>query len=192
MSREAVAVAVTPRRLPLPEAWQIAMRWLSFLEDQEGVEAVDVVGSIRRAEDTVGDIDIVVGTRASRPVIDALPEGPGALSTVFRQPDRAAIAAQPNVLVEVWCASPEQYAVMLWYYTGPRSYSRLIRERARRRFGFILDSSSIRRVGESPLPVKSELQLYETISEPFVRPEQRTALGRGAVRLRAVEAVQGP
>jgi DNA polymerase/3'-5' exonuclease PolX len=49
-------------RLPLPRAERIGRRLVDFARSLETVQAAELVGSIRRGEETVGDIDLIAAS----------------------------------------------------------------------------------------------------------------------------------
>src|SRR5699024_11364447 len=49
------------QRCRLDQATAIAQPIYAFLKEQEGVQQIDIAGSLRRSRETIGDVDILIG-----------------------------------------------------------------------------------------------------------------------------------
>ncbi|MDQ6885314.1 MAG: helix-hairpin-helix domain-containing protein, partial [Candidatus Dormibacteraeota bacterium] len=52
----------TEGRIYFPEGWMLAESFLTTLRDSPGVVRAEVAGSLRRARETIGDLDLLVAT----------------------------------------------------------------------------------------------------------------------------------
>ncbi|HLR25147.1 MAG TPA: helix-hairpin-helix domain-containing protein, partial [Fodinibius sp.] len=50
-------------RCRLDQAFDVARPLFDFLKDREGVETIKIAGSLRRAKETIGDVDILIGAQ---------------------------------------------------------------------------------------------------------------------------------
>ncbi|HKL18723.1 MAG TPA: helix-hairpin-helix domain-containing protein, partial [Halalkalibaculum sp.] len=60
-------------RCHLDEAVEIAQPMFDFLKELEGIQHIEIAGSLRRSKETIGDIDILIGAGSDyiEPIFDA-------------------------------------------------------------------------------------------------------------------------
>jgi DNA polymerase (family 10) len=96
-----------PVALRLVDAREMAAALAAFAAGYPGVEAVDVVGAVRRWEEVVDEVAIVgVTTRPPRGVLDAIAAYPPLARTEERAEDRFTARLATGVRVRVRLVSP--------------------------------------------------------------------------------------
>lgn len=156
----------------LGTAWWLAREVVAAARRLPGVRAAEVAGSVRRACETVGDVDVVVAA-----------DSPGVLSALARLPGAEAPGAVVGrrvtvrlggVAVEFAVVPPPAFACALFVNTGSRSHVERLRERARSR-GWELEEDGLRRIGqpEETCQPGSEEEVYRLLGLPWIPPELR-------------------
>ena len=131
-ARALPAIAAEQRPIMLGRAWEIASALIAVITERGAVQAMEISGSIRRAEPLVQGI-IVVG-RAADPMraihdICALPD----LTEVLHRSARRALLFFEGYEVDVRISAPDEYGSILFTTTGPASHVvEVLKRRAKR------------------------------------------------------------
>ncbi|WP_058367187.1 DNA polymerase/3'-5' exonuclease PolX [Haloparvum sedimenti] len=113
----------------LGDARPVAEAALSFLADVEPVAKVEVCGSIRRWKDTIGDVDVLVGTDAGEAVVEAFADWDEADAVIEAGTNKASVRAS-GMRVDLRTVVVEEFGAALQYFTGSRDHNIRVRNRA--------------------------------------------------------------
>jgi len=168
----------------LGEARPYSERVVDYLEDSEGVESVELAGSLRRWRATIGDVDVLVGSDDPERVVAAFTDWPDA-DTVIGSGDTKASLRADGVRIDLRIVVPEEFGAALQYFTGSKDHNVAVRNRAIERdlkvneYG-IFDVSGIegddQRAGER-IGGETEESMYEPLDMAWVPPELRENRG---------------
>ncbi|MFP8953517.1 DNA polymerase/3'-5' exonuclease PolX [Natrialbaceae archaeon A-arb3/5] len=171
----------------LGEARPLADDVLDFLEGVEAVERCEVAGSIRRWRETIGDVDVLVGTEANEAVIDAFREWDSVDSEIEAGPEKASVRVG-EIRVDLRVVVPEEFGSALQYFTGSKDHNVRLRNYAIDR-GMKLneygafdvseladDADEGQRVGER-IAGETEEGMYEVLGLDWIPPELREDRG---------------
>jgi DNA polymerase (family X) len=172
-----VFMAGNKGRMRLGEALPLAQQLEAFLKTVPGVKRVAYCGSLRRAKETIGDIDLVVaadegqGTEIGKAVtgheLCAEVLGAGPTKTSFR------IANGTQVDVRV--IPPESWGAAIQYFTGSKEHNVRVREIAAKQ-GLKLNEWGLFK-GETAIAGKTEEGIYEALGMAWLPPEMREDRG---------------
>lgn len=146
-------------RIPLGRAISIADPILEQLGQQPGIEWALPAGSLRRAQDTVGDLEIVASAPDPSAAIEALSKHPDA-GRVLQRGDRRIYLLFDRAQLGVRFPAPADAASVLWRLTGSIAHVTAIAKLARQK-GVDLTQAS------------TEEELYARIGLPFIPAEIR-------------------
>jgi DNA polymerase (family 10) len=172
-------------RCRLDEATEVAEPIYDFLKDREGVEAIDVAGSLRRSNETIGDVDILIGAEEQyiNDLFDAFVEHELVVEVLGRGDTKSSIRTQDGRQADLRIVKPDQFPAALMYFTGSKEHNVRLRQRARKRglslneYGlFELDSEGNTDF-DKPIEYRSEADIYEKLDLHFVPPELREDRG---------------
>ena len=152
------------RRLPLEQAQLISNQFLETLQKCKAIERVQIVGSLRRGKDTIGDIDLLVQSKNSEEVQKYFCSIPGILQIVERTADITTIRVPPGVNVSLEVCDSANWGTRYFYGTGSKEHMRQATERASE---INVDLSS----------QEDEKSIYTLLNVPFISPKLRE--GRG-------------
>ncbi|GAB3706366.1 DNA polymerase/3'-5' exonuclease PolX [Halorubrum pallidum] len=116
-------------RTRLGDARPVADAALSYLTALDGVEVVEVCGSIRRWKATIGDIDLLVASDARDPIVEAFTAWPDADDTIEAGTGKASVRAD-GTRVDLRIVDPDEFGAALQYFTGSRAHNVAVRNRA--------------------------------------------------------------
>ncbi|MCL5040780.1 MAG: helix-hairpin-helix domain-containing protein [Firmicutes bacterium] len=110
-------------RIPLGFALPLAQELAGRLRRLPGVERAEVAGSVRRHQETVGDIDLVAGTVDPRGLMEAFTTLPQVKEVLARDETTASLTVGPGWRVNLW-AVPPQYFIQTWHHlTGSKEHN---------------------------------------------------------------------
>ena len=172
-------------RCRLDEAQKIADDIYISLKDLEGVQQIELAGSLRRSKETIGDIDILIA--ADEKYIPGLFEvftNHGRVTEVLGKGDtKSSVRTTDGRQVDLRIVKPENFAAALMYFTGSKEHNVELRSRARNK-GMSLNEYGLYKLKEdgdtdwdAPQNFKTESDIYKLLDLNFVPPELREDRG---------------
>ncbi len=168
-------------RFQIDVADEVARKMIEALKDLPGVEKITPAGSLRRGRETVGDLDMLVTgkfTDAERNVvIDVILKFPGIQDVLVKGENKVSFKLRSGLQVDVRLLPPDSFGAALQYFTGSKSHSVSLRQRALK-MGYTLSEYGLARVeDETRVAGKTEKEIYEKLGLQFIPPELRENLG---------------
>lgn len=157
-------------RLPLGRAVAIAEPVLGALKEAPGVVSVFPGGSLRRGEDTVGDIELIAAVQHPGPAMDLVANLPDA-RCLYRGERRVYIRVD-RAQVGVRFAEPANAGSELLYLTGSRKHVEALRRLAATN-GFRLTREGLIDAAGRRHPAADEHEFYARLGLPFIPAEIR-------------------
>lgn len=162
------------RRL-LGEVLPLAGKMESALLASKAVRKAATAGSIRRRQETVGDIDILAIAGDAGKAMDAFARLPEVAEVVERGKTKVMARLRNGMSADLRVVPEESFGAALQYFTGSKDHNILLRERAIRR-GLKLNEYGLWR-GSKALPCRTEEEIYRALGLDYIEPELRTAAG---------------
>ena len=157
-------------RIPLGRAVSVAELVLEPLRASGAAWAIPV-GSLRRGQDMVGDIEILAPTDQPVAVIDALLSLP-ALSHVLHRSERRLYVLADRVQIGVRLAEPANAGADLLYLTGSRAHVEALQAHAAA-IGWTLKAGGLHARDGTFTPAATEADIYAALGLPLIPPEIR-------------------
>lgn len=171
-------------RIPLGRAFAVAQAIVEALEAQcPDLYVVTPVGSLRRYEPTIGDIEILAVAGSTEPVLDTFIRLPGALRVLHRGPSKA-IIEYDRAAVTIRVVPVERAGLSLVHLTGSAGHFAALQRHAASHNLLLTSVALTTRDGAPVAKSLSEGQVYEWLGLPFIAPELRS--GAGEVEAAAV------
>ncbi len=172
-------------RCRVDEAEIIADSFVGILSDAEGVEQVSVAGSLRRASETIGDIDILVAAQEvhSENIMERFVRNSEVVEVLGRGTTKSSVRTGEGRQVDLRIVDPEHYPAALMYFTGSKEHNVAMRQRARTRnlqlneYGLFHQNADNQADFNRPLPVDSETDIYRHLNLAYIPPELREGHG---------------
>lgn len=161
----------TTARIPLGRAVGIAEPLLASLRQLAGVRWALPAGSLRRGEDTVGDIELIAPTDDPSTAIESLLAHPGLVRCLHRS-ERRVYLLFDRVQVAVRLPEPASAGGQLLYFTGSAQHIFGLRAHAKTK-GFQLSPSGLVDAEGRLRPAASEEEVYALLGLPCIPPEIR-------------------
>ena len=175
-------------RARLNEATSIAEDIYGSLKNLEGVQQIEVAGSLRRAKETIGDIDILIGAEEEYipALFDVFTGHPRVTEVLGRGDTKSSVRTTEGRQVDLRIVSPDAFPATLMYFTGSKEHNVVMRSRARDR-GMALNEYGLFELNkngdtnfDAPIEFRSESDIYEKLDLHFVPPELREDKGEFA------------
>ena len=186
------------RRTPIAEAMPIARRLVAALEGLPEVERAQYCGSLRRFNETIGDIDIVVASQQSAAVMRAFVEMPSVGEVLGSGETKTSILTRKGLQVDLRVVPPETYGAACQYFTGSKTHNVKLRQMALKR-GWTLNEYGLSDVESGAvIAAETEEEIYEALGLQFVAPclrentgEIEAAAARSLLRAVSVDDLRG-
>lgn len=172
-------------RCRLDEAQKIADDIFGSLKDLEGVQQIEVAGSLRRSKETIGDIDILIAADEKHiPGLFEVFTNHGRVTEILGKGDtKSSVRTTDGRQVDLRIVKPENFAAALMYFTGSKEHNVELRSRARNK-GMSLNEYGLYKLKEdgetnwdAPQDFKTEADIYKLLDLNFVPPELREDRG---------------
>jgi DNA polymerase (family 10) len=158
-------------RIPLGRATSVADPIVARLKDTPGVRWATPAGSLRRGQDTVGDIEIVAAADDPAAVIDELTQLPD-VSRVLHRSARRLYLMIDRVQVGMRFPAASTAGAELLHLTGSTGHLNDLRSVARARGGR-LTIEGYRAADSASSVAEHEDEIYAALGLPFIPPEIR-------------------
>jgi DNA polymerase (family 10) len=135
----------------------------------------EVCGSLRRRNETIGDLDILVSSDDPAPVLDAFVKLPGVVAVLGHGPTKASVRLFEGVQCDLRAVADDQFAFALHYFTGSKAHNIAMRRRAIER-GLKLNEYGL----EGPngaVACRTEADLFAVLGLAYIPPEMREDQG---------------
>lgn len=167
-------------RTPIFDAMQVARRVMGDLEASGLADRLDYAGSLRRLEETIGDIDILAVSTEPAALLDTFTALPGVTSVMGSGSTKASVVVDEVIQVDLRVVEEDAYGAALLYFTGSKTHNIELRQRCLDR-GWTLNEYSLSEVDSGDVVAsRSEEEIYAALDLPWITPEVRD--GAGEVR----------
>jgi len=163
-------------RIPLGRAYPLALEIIEVLKKVKGVVDAQPGGSLRRMRPTIGDIDILVSAKDSKPVMEAVVSLPRVLRVLGKGDTKASVEFTDGVRSQVWVHPPEEFGTAFVYATGSKEHNVRLREMAQAKKLSLSDHSFLKQNGDE-IFCATEEEVYKTLGMVWVPPELREDRG---------------
>jgi DNA polymerase (family 10) len=158
-------------RASLADARVYADGAVRYLKGASGVKQIAVAGSIRRCNETVGDLDVLVTCDSPKRVMDRLAQYEGVAEVQARGRTKMTVRLKSGMQLDLRVVADGSYGAALQYFTGSKQHNIAIRRRAQER-GLKINEYGVFR-GQKRIAGRSEAEVYAAVGLPLIPPELR-------------------
>ena len=187
------------KRMPIARAMPICDRLIDSLHEQcPSIQRIVPGGSMRRFEETIGDIDLVCTADDPEHVLNALVGMPNVADVLGHGDTKASVFLSDGIQVDLRVVHERHFGALLQYFSGNLQHNILLRDRANS-LNLSLNEYGItdRETGVIE-EFADEETLYNRLGLQFIPPELRqgvgevkAALGNAIPRLVEVTDIRG-
>ena len=173
----------------------------------EGVERVEVAGSLRRGAETIGDVDVLAAVPGPAPspedptpapdaavaaaVFDAVEALDGVAEVLLRGDTKLSVRFEAGLQADVRAVPADCFGAALAYFTGSKEHNVKLRERAGKRGLSLNEYALTEKDGGAVVASETEEEIHEALGLAYVPPELREDRGE-VVRAEAAEEAGEP
>ena len=182
-----LAASGEDRRTPIASAFSVARRLRDHLADVDGVQRIEVAGSLRRYRETIGDVDLLVAADedAAPGIMDAFKDHPDVADVIASGDTKTSIRTHDGLQVDLRVVEPDRFGAALVYFTGSKAHNIKLRERALARDLTLNEYGLAPREkagdgqpkAEDRVAGETEEGVYEALDMAWVTPELREDVG---------------
>jgi DNA polymerase (family 10) len=164
-------------RTPIGEALPVAEEVMNALREQcPEIDQLFPVGSLRRWEETIGDIDLIGTSPNPESVSDAFVALQMVKDVLVHGPKKTSVVVESGIQIDLRIAEPEAFGAMLQYFTGSQQHNIRLRDFANRQ-GLSLNEYGITNTETGQVEeFADEASFYARLGLPLMPPEIRTGL----------------
>ena len=179
-----------PPRLLLSDALVMGQQLVDWMKDDTATMRVEQTGSARRRKETVGDLDVLVGTAHPAQVAQRFASFPGVKHILLHGESRVSVVLDNRMQADLRCVAVDSFGAGLHYFTGSQQHNIHVRMRANER-GLAISDMGVyerklfgrgqgdenRKIARRLTPGTHEADIFHAVSLPFIVPEIREADG---------------
>ena len=169
-------------RFRIDVAQEHADRIGALIREFPGIETITPAGSLRRARESVGDLDLLVtGPACEAEVVAAAVEHVAALPLIdkllAKGQNKVSFTLRNNLQVDVRLLPRASYGAALQYFTGSKHHNVALRQRAIKR-GLTLSEYALLRLEDNTIvAAATEQEIYNALELDYIPPELRENCG---------------
>lgn len=139
------------------------------------VEIVEPAGSVRRMQETVGDLDILVISKEPEKVMDYFVSMPEVSDVLAKGPTKTSVRLINGMDADLRVLEPKSFGAALQYFTGDKYHNIALREVAIKK-GYKLNEYGLFK-GKKFIAGRKEEEIYKKLGFDWMPPELRTNSG---------------
>jgi len=165
------------QRTPIGQALMVAEEISAALRlECPGLGLLFPAGSLRRWEETIGDIDLVGTATDPEQVGNALVALSVVREVLVHGPSKTSVVVEPGIQVDLRIGEPDSFGAMLQYFTGSQQHNLRLRDYANH-MGLSLNEYGITDLATGDVErFPDETSFYARLGLPYVPPELRLGL----------------
>jgi DNA polymerase (family X) len=159
----------------------LAEEFTRSVEGVKGVLKASLAGSMRRKNEVVKDVDLVVAVRDGGAIGKGLVSLPQIEEVLAQGETEIRVRLASGILADLRMVSLQEFPFALHHLTGSKEHNIALRSRAKK-MGMKINEYGLF-AGEKSIPCQGEEEIYRALGLPFIPPELRE--GRGEVEAAA-------
>lgn len=168
------ALFSTDRSL-IHDAMREAERYKAYMKECPEVEQIEYAGSLRRWQESIGDIDILVGVSEPAKVVEKIMKYfigyDEVLNVIAEGNTKSSVILNSGIQTDLRVIENKSFGAALHYFTGNKEHNIIIRDIAKNR-GLKVNEYGLFD-GEKQLAGETEKSMYEALGVPWMPPEIR-------------------
>ena len=164
-------------RTPIGEALPAAESVMAALRDSDpDIVLLTPAGSLRRWEETIGDVDLVAVTPRPAELGRCLAALPQVSEVLVNGPRKTSVIVEPGLQIDLRTGETDSIGAMLQYFTGSQQHNIRLRDFANR-MGLSLNEYGITNIKSGGVEYfADETAFYARLGLPWIPPELRAGM----------------
>lgn len=175
IAQEVKKIVKEYNRIKLSVADQYAQPLIEYLKKDKNIKKIEIAGSYRRRQETIGDIDILVTCDNNWGIMDSFVKYDGVEEILSKGETRSSVILKSEIQVDIRVMSEKSYGAALLYFTGSKPHNIAIRKIAKQK-GWKVNEYGLFE-GEKFIAGVSEDEMYKKLGLSYIPPELRENRG---------------
>ncbi|WP_136417532.1 DNA polymerase/3'-5' exonuclease PolX [Herbaspirillum sp. ST 5-3] len=163
------------RRFRIDMAAQIAEALVAYLRAGEDARQIEIAGSYRRRQETVGDLDIVMSSARPIRLLQRFVEFGDVAQVQSHGTTRASVLLRQGIQVDARVVADSSFGAALHYFTGSKAHNIAVRRLAQAH-GWKLNEYGLFS-NERRIAGETEASVFKAVGLPYIEPELRENRG---------------
>jgi DNA polymerase (family 10) len=161
------------------EAFYEAERIIEFMKGCKEIKKIEYAGSLRRCQDTIGDIDILTTVKdpkvSHKIVMELFVKYPEMINVIAEGDTKSSILLRSGINVDLRVVDDNSFGAAMHYFTGSKAHNIRIRDLAKKK-GLKVNEYGVF-MGEKLIGGKEEKDIFQAVGLPYIVPEIRSDNG---------------
>jgi len=162
-------------RFSIGDALPYAEAIVASLKELKEIDRIVPCGSLRRAKETIGDIDILVTSKKPIKVMDAFVKLPQVDKILAKGGTKSSVLLKNGMQADVRVVEPGSFGAAVYYFTGSKQHNIQVREMAVKK-GLKINEYGIYK-GSKRIGGEDENDIFKALGLSYIPPEIREAQG---------------
>ncbi|MFH1386228.1 MAG: DNA polymerase/3'-5' exonuclease PolX [bacterium] len=162
-------------RFLIDEATEVADSIINSLSKLKEVKTILPCGSLRRGQETIGDIDILVTSLNPKPIMEAFTKLPLVKQILAKGETKSSVVLKNGMQADVRVVEPKSFGAAAHYFTGSKGHNIHLRQLAQKK-GWKVSEYGIFK-GEKQIGGKKEEEMFSLFDLQYIPPELREMRG---------------
>ncbi|MBU0981182.1 DNA polymerase/3'-5' exonuclease PolX [Patescibacteria group bacterium] len=162
-------------RIPLYQALPEAEQYVEYMKKCKAVERVEYAGSLRRRQETIGDIDILATGSDSEMMSKHFLAYPHVKQVLAAGDTKSSVVLKDNIQVDLRVVKNESFGAAFYYFTGSKYHNIQFRTLAQKRGLKNNEYGVFKR--EKMIAGATEEEIFNSLGMEYIPPEIREDQG---------------
>jgi DNA polymerase (family X) len=177
---EGIKIISNKRRFSNSEVAPIVKKFLKMFKALPYVDKIDVAGSFRRKQETVGDLDFLIVSKNPELVMNTFTKIKNVLAIIVKGKTKSSVRIKNGLQIDLRVVPEESYGAALLYFTGNKQHNIELRKLALKK-GLRLNEYSLSDIKTGKIVAsKTENEIYSKLGLKYIEPEKR--LNNGEIK----------
>ena len=154
---------------------KVATSFIEHLKAQPSVKQIDMAGSFRRRQETVGDLDILVSCDSPARIMAHFISHEDVKRVIARGDTKSSVILRGGMQVDLRVIDSRSYGAALHYFTGSQLHNITLRRLARQ-MGLKINEYGVFK-DEQRIAGQTEADVFAALNLPYIEPELREDRG---------------
>ncbi|MBL4694463.1 DNA polymerase/3'-5' exonuclease PolX [Candidatus Gracilibacteria bacterium] len=161
-------------RTMINEAQMEAERVIAYLNEFKGMKRIQFCGSLRRRQETIGDIDILV-VADGEGLMEHFCSFEDVINVIAQGDTKSSVIMASGIQCDLRLVPDESFGAAAHYFTGSKEHNIRMRDLAKKK-GLKLNEYGLMD-GDKAVAGKTEEGIFKKLGLPFIPPEMRQNSG---------------
>ncbi|PIR43073.1 hypothetical protein COV24_04555 [candidate division WWE3 bacterium CG10_big_fil_rev_8_21_14_0_10_32_10] len=165
---------VNKERTRIDIALEIAEKYIEYLKKNDAhIIKINYGGSLRRKNETIGDIDLLVSSKNPKKTSENFVNYPEIEKVLGAGDTKSSVWLKQKIQVDLRVIPVESFGSALQYFTGNKDHNVLLRKIAIKKGYKLSEYGIFKKLTNKKIAGKSEKRLYEKLVNHYIEPELR-------------------